>query len=120
MMDRATRRVFLGVLGLLVLAGLVLALGPGSQGSGPPDAPTVDGVVVAVRSAGLSAVSGFSLRTNDGRVLEFGLAGLRNGTTFPPGHLAEHLATSQRIRVWYSTAGDGRLEALWLEDVPAG
>jgi hypothetical protein len=117
--DRSTRQVFLAILGLLVVAALVLAfVGGGDQQPGKPDAPTVDGVVVRVASTGLASVSGFSLRTDDGRTLELTLARLQNGTTFPPGHLAEHLATSARIRVWYAQAADGSLDALWLEDLP--
>ena len=101
-MDRATRRIFAAILGVLVVGGLGLVmLGGGDPPSGPPDAPTQDGVVIQVDSAGLAAVSGFTLRTDDGRTLSFGLRDLRNGTRFPAGHLAEHLATSQRIRVWY-------------------
>ena len=119
-MDRTTRRIFLAILGVLVVGGLALALaGGGDQAAGKPDGPTVDGVVVSVASTGLAAVSGFTLRTDDGRTVVLGLLKLRNGTAFPPGHLAEHLATSQRIRVWYAPAADGGLDALWLEDLPA-
>src|SRR4029079_18358692 len=113
-MDRSTRQVFLAILGLLVVGGLVVAfIGAGDQPPGKPDAPTVDGVVVRVASTGLASVSGFTLRTDDGRTLELTLSKLQNGTTFPPGHLAEHLATSQRVRVWYAESAGGGLDALW-------
>ena len=118
-MDRATRRVFLAIVGLLVVGGLaVVILGGGDQSPAKPDGPSVDGVVVGVDSTSLASVSGFTLRTDDGRTLEIGLSKLRNGTAFPPGHLAEHRATSQRIRVWYAETAGGGLDALWLEDVP--
>jgi hypothetical protein len=77
----------------------------------------VDGVVVGVDSSGLANVTAFRLRTDDGRTLQFGLRSLRDPVIFPPGHLAEHLANSVRVRVWYRDEG-GRLEALWLEDAP--
>ena len=84
----------------------------------PDTAPTVDGIVVAVDSAGLGSVSGFRLRSDDGRTLQFDLSSLGDGVAFPPGHLAEHVANSIRVRVWYRDDA-GRLAALWLEDAPA-
>ena len=98
---------------------VLTVLGGGGSSPGRPDAPTVDGVVLKVDSTGLASVSGFTLRSDDGRTLLFTLAGLRNGTVFPPGHLAEHQATSSRIRVSYADAGTGTLDALWIEDAPA-
>jgi hypothetical protein len=100
----------------VVVIGVAVAGGVGT--STRPDGPTVDGIVVGVDSTGLSNVTSFRLRTDDGRTLEFGLRSLRNPVQFPPGHLAEHLANSVRVRVWYRDDG-GRLEALWLEDAPA-
>ncbi len=117
-MDRATRRGFLGILGLLVVGGLALMIWGGDQAPSKPDGPTIDGVAIKVASTGLASVSSFTLRTDDGRTLDFGLGALRNGTTFPPCHLAEHVATSQRIRVWYAEISGGGLDALWLEDLP--
>lgn len=117
-MDRRTRRFFALVLAALVALAIGAALA--SRGSAPrrPDAATVDGVVVGVDSTGLANVSAFRLRTDDGRTLQFGLASLGDAVAFPPGHLAEHLANSVRVRVWYRDDG-GRLAALWLEDAPA-
>jgi hypothetical protein len=117
--DRLTRRAFLVALGLLAAVGLVAMLASSGSPWVRPDEQSVEGVVVAVDTAGLGAVNGFTLRTSDGQELEFGLSGLRNGVAFPPGHLAEHVATSQPIRVWYRESAAG-LEALWLEDAPPG
>lgn len=117
-MDRTTQRGFLGILGLLAVGGLALVIWGGDQALSKPDRPTLDGVVVNVASTGLASVSRFTLRTDDGRTLDFGLGALRNGTTFPPGHLAAHVATSQPIRVWYAEISGGGLDALWLEDLP--
>lgn len=108
---------------LIVLAAAVIAvIGIGAAvligtGTTRPNAPTVEGVVVGVDSTGLANVTAFRLRTDDGRTLQFGLRSLGDPVAFPPGHLAEHLANSVRVRVWYRDEG-GRLEALWLEDAP--
>ena len=82
---------------------------------GPPDTTAVEGVVVAVDSAGLADVRGFTLRRPGGELLEFRLGELENGDQFPPGHLAEHQATAQPVRVWYRMEGDERY-AVRLED----
>jgi len=118
--DRRTLRFFVQLLLLVVALGLGAAVLGGRAGTPvrPADAPTVDGIVVGVDSAGLGNVSAFSLRTDDGRTLRFGLSSLLDAVQFPPGHLGEHLANSVRVRVWYRDA-DGRLDALWLEDAPA-
>ena len=123
-MDRRTRRLFLAILLAVSAFGAAFAVlgggapGPAGTVAARPDGPSVDGVVIRVDSAGLAKVSGFTLRADDGRTLRFALASLRNGTAFPPGHLGEHQATSQRIRVWYADTGGGQLDALWLEDAP--
>lgn len=119
-MDRRTGAFFVAVLALVVLLGVgASAIGGRPSSSARPDgSPTVDGIVVGVDSTGLTSVTGFRLRTDDGRILQFGLASLRNRVDFPPGHLSEHAANSVRVRVWYREDGGG-FEALWLEDAPA-
>ncbi len=120
-MDRRTLGFLVGVLavlGLLGIAATVIGGRPSGSAAGRPDgSPTVDGIVVGVDSTGLTSVTGFRLRTDDGRTLQFGLASLRNRVEFPPGHLGEHAASSVRIRVWYRDDG-GRFDALWLDDAP--
>jgi len=87
----------------------------------PAAAPTPDiespvvGVVVDVDSAGLTDVHAFALRTNGGRTFELRLGPLENATEFPPGHLGEHLASSEPIRVWFN-AESGDLVAYRIED----
>ena len=118
-MDRRTRLVFELILAaVLVFGGAAAILSQRSASARPDGAPTVDGIVVGVDSQGLGDVKGFRLRTADGRVLTFDLSADRNGAQFPPGHLTEHLATAQPVRVWYEGSGD-QLKALWLEDKPA-
>lgn len=62
---------------------------------------SVEGVVVAVDSAGLGKVNGFDLRLPDGTTLTLKLGVLENATQFSPAHLAEHMASSERVRVFY-------------------
>ena len=81
---------------------------PASGTPGPADqvpASPVTGVLVRIDSSGLAAVAGFDLRLDDGRVLSFRIGTLENGDVFPPGHLAEHLATSAPVRVYFRVSG---------------
>jgi hypothetical protein len=116
--DRTTRNIFLAsIAGLIVVTiGAVLLLG-GTSGP-PPGTTMVQGVVVGVDSAGLTKVRGFTLRTDDGRTLQFDLAALENAVEFPPGHLVEHQGLGSKVRVWYRDA-NGTLQAIRLEDAPA-
>ena len=120
---------------LVVLAALLAAAcspgpgtsaGPGAQGSiagpasGTPGAPPgspIDGLVIDLQAQGLTEVTGFTLRTNDGREIAFRLGILENGAQFPPGHLAAHMATAQPVRVWFREDG-GSLVVYRLEDAP--
>ena len=120
-MDRTTRNVFLWVLAALVIGVGAIAVysnttaSPTPTASLPPDTPQAVGIIVAIDAAGLTDVRSFTLRTADGQLLTYGLTQLQNGTEFPPGHLAEHQATAQPVRVFYRDDGD-TLQALRLED----
>ena len=120
-MDRRTRNLFALVLILVVAitggAALFLSDTSRTDPAGPPDTTAVDGVIVAVDSAGLSDVRGFTLRRPGGEILVFRLGELENGDQFPPGHLAEHQATAAPVRVWYRMEGSERF-AVRLEDAP--
>jgi hypothetical protein len=85
----------------------------------PDIASPVDGVVIAVDSAGLGDVRGFTLRpiNGGGFSFEFTLGALENPTEFPPSHLAEHQATSNPVRVWFRTENGVHL-VYRLEDAP--
>ncbi len=86
----------------------------------PPPVPLspVEGVVVAVDSSGLGRVAGFTVRLGDGSTIDFELGALQNPTEFPPGHLAEHLASSEPVRVFF-VAELTRLVVYRLEDASA-
>jgi hypothetical protein len=105
------------VTALLLVAVTIVACGPtgtASTATGAPGSPVI-GVITAVDSAGLSDVRGFTIRTDDGRSLTFVLGPLENATEFPPGHLGEHLATSEPVRVFFRLEGASML-AYRIED----
>jgi len=77
----------------------------------------VDGVVVAVDSSGLGQVRGFTLRVDGGFAFDLELGSLENATQFSPGHLAEHMASSQRVRAFYRVE-NGVPTVYRLEDAP--
>jgi hypothetical protein len=116
-MDRRTRLVVLVLAVLLAITGATAFVlsGMDPTGEAPGDLPSVSGVVVGVDSAGLDDVRGFTLRTADGSTIAFTLGGLTNGVTFAPGHLVEHQATAQPVRVWYRTEGATQV-AVRIED----
>jgi hypothetical protein len=74
-------------------------------------------VIVGVESEGIDKVREFTLRTDDGALVAFTIGNLENGGTFPAGHLVEHQATAQKVRVWYNMEGETRV-AVRLEDAP--
>lgn len=109
-----TRRS-LPLLGAVVaLAVLAVALASG-LGEEPLEPGVETGVVVAVDAAGLTDVRGFSLRTGDGRTIDFRIGRLENAAEFPPAHLSVHLADAYSVRVTYEMDGAQRV-AVRLED----
>jgi hypothetical protein len=79
-----------------------------------PTSP-VAGIVIAVDSAGLDQVKGFTLRTNDGSSVVFTLGTLENGDEFPPGHLKEHQAAASPVLVFFRQE-NGQLVVFRIED----
>ena len=77
----------------------------------------VDGILTDIDSEGLTQVTAFTIRTNDGQSITFKIGTLENGAEFPPGHLAEHLATSSPVRVYFRAEGPD-LVVYRLEDAP--
>jgi len=123
MRPRAARGVVARLFATLMATALVAGCAPGprgdptadSSGSGAPPTSPVEGVIVRVESQGLDQVTSFRLRTSDGDLLDFSIGSLENGDEFPPGHLTEHQATSDPIRVFFRMDG-GSLVAIRLED----
>ena len=75
----------------------------------------VDIVGRLAEASSLSDVQGFSIRTGDGRTVDFRMGHIENAASFPPGHLAEHKVSLVPVRVTY-VEQDGSLVALRLED----
>jgi hypothetical protein len=107
----------IGMLALVVvLGGAAMLLGGATpERVTSATAPSVVGVIVGIESEGLDRVRGFSLRADDGATLPFTIGNLENGAAFPPGHLAEHQATAQPVRVWYVEEGGARV-AIRIDD----
>lgn len=78
---------------------------------------TETGIVVNVRATSLTVVEGFSIRTADGRTVDFRITSLENAATFPPGHLSEHRVSLVPIRVTYVDEG-GTKRAVVVDDAP--
>ncbi len=111
------------------LVVLAIVLGACGQAAGPsasiPASPLalpaspVDGVIIEVDASSLSDVRGFTLLTPAGQRIAFTLGTLENPTQFPPGHLAEHQATSEPVRVYFRVE-NGVPVVYRLADAPSG
>jgi hypothetical protein len=76
------------------------------------------GIVIDVRSSGPATVTDFTLRTDDGQLMNFRVDDTSTGDgAFPSVHLRDHLASSQRVAVRYVATDDGLL-AIRLADAP--
>jgi hypothetical protein len=108
------RRV--GVLVAIVVVAVVFAV-VAAIVLGGPSRRVETGIVVGVQATGLTLVQGFSIRTADGRTVDFRVGKLENGAAFPPGHLAEHRVSLVPVRVTYVDQDGGHV-AIRLEDAP--
>jgi hypothetical protein len=106
----------LGLLAAIALAVVLLAI-VASIVVGGPGRRVETGIVVTVQGTGLTSIQGFSIRTTDGRTVDFRLGTLENAAAFPPGHLAEHKVTLIPVRVTYVDESGGHV-AVRLEDAP--
>lgn len=71
--------------------------------------------MTTVDAESIGRVRAFSLRSASGTNWRFLVGVLENPTEFPPGHLAEHQASSQPIRVYFRM-DDGDAVVYRLED----
>ena len=77
------------------------------------------GVVLSVDSSSPVNVSGFTLRTDDGRQVVFVTDAVAfDQSGFPPEHLREHLALASPVKVTYRVT-DGHNSVVRLEDAPS-
>jgi len=106
----------LGIL-LAIVATIVVAAAMASTIFGGPRRQIETGVVIAVQATSLTDVQGFSIRTSDGRTVDFRAGPIEDETTFPPGHLAEHKVSLSPVRVTYVDR-DAAHVAVRLEDGP--
>lgn len=117
-MTGPTRRLALpGARLALVLAVCLTAV----AGCGPNVAPSPSaaasiavtspavGLLTDIDSEGLTRVTAFRLRTDDGAEVQFRIGTLENGAEFPPGHLAEHMSTTTKVRVFFREEGGERV-----------
>jgi len=113
MEPRIRNRLAVALIAVLVVTAVAALLA--SRGSRTE--LSITGVIAGIQSEGLDRVRSFSLRTDEGQIVEFELGTLQNAADFPPGHLAEHQATGQRVRVSYLQQSESRV-AVRLEDAP--
>jgi hypothetical protein len=106
-----------GILILAAVLGAIVLAAVAATALGGPGRRVETGIVVAVEATGLSAVQGFSIRTADGRTVDFRVGSIENATAFPPGHLAAHKASLAPVRVTYVEQSGTRL-AVRLDDAP--
>jgi hypothetical protein len=104
--------LLLGIVAAVVLLAIAAATMLGGAGR-----RVETGVVVSVQATGLNSVQGFSIRTADGRTVDFRLGNLENATAFSPSHLAVHRVSLIPVRVTYVEEGGARV-AVRLEDAP--
>ena len=113
----------LAALVVVALAGCVPGDAASTHGHSPsPGGPSalvspVEGVPIDIEAEGFTEVTAFTIRTDDGQQLRFAMGQLENPTEFPPTHLAEHLAGSTRIVVFFRPEGSDQV-AYRLEDAP--
>jgi hypothetical protein len=94
---------------LIAAAGLDACSSQPSAAASPDVSSPAEGVIVAIDATSLTNVHGFTLRAPGGVAIEFKLGTLENPTAFPPGHLAEHQATSSPVLVYFRVENGDRV-----------
>lgn len=104
-------------LAVAVLAPVGGCAPPPGAGSGVPRRAVV-GIVTNVQGSSPTQVTEFTLRTADGETVSFRVGTVESGgEAFPPGHLREHQANAEPVRVTFVETA-GIREAVRLEDAP--
>jgi len=108
-------RTLAGVALTWIIGAAVVGCGPsGRESASSSTAPSasaaplvspVTGVLVHIEATGLADVKAFTLRLADGSETVFAIGVLENGAQFPPGHLAEHMASSSPVKVYFRRDG---------------
>ena len=102
-------------IGALLALALVTVLALAACGS---SGNVAEGIVMDVQQTSLTAVSGFTLRTKDGREMRFTVGQLElDGNAFDAAHLQVHRLSAQPVAVAYREQ-DGALVAYRLVDAP--
>jgi hypothetical protein len=104
---------------LLLLAFLVFLLQ--LVGCATPQTQTVRGVLLDVVSPSIQKVDSFTLRTDDGRELNFVTAPDFNqgvAHVMTPGHMRQHMALADPVNVTYRE-DNGKLVAISATDATA-
>jgi hypothetical protein len=117
------------VLAIVALAACGVAGTSGGAGGSPSVVPSVGsprssgslvspivGVPIHLDTQGFTQVKAFTLRMDDGSEATFAMGPLENATQFPPNHIAEHLAGSTKVKVFFRDEG-GTPTAYRIEDV---
>ena len=107
------RRRLVVLIGIAV-AAIAIAFAAATIFSGP-DRQVATGIVVSVEATGITAVQGFSIRTIDGRTVDFRIEATENARDFPPGHLSEHKVSLMPVHVTFVDR-DGSHLAVRIED----
>ena len=109
-----TRRLY-GPAAIVVALVLVSGFALAACGS---SSKVATGIVTDIQEASLADVTGFTLRTQDGRNLVFTIGRLElDGNAFNAGHLQVHRLSAEPIAVAYREEG-GNLVAYRLVDAP--
>jgi len=102
---------------ILVVAAIAVVVMAAATVFGGPGRRVESGIVVAVQATSLSSVQGFSIRTVDGRTVDFRVGTIENASTFPVGHLSAHKVSLAPVLVTFVDR-DGAHVAVRIEDAP--
>ena len=98
---------------LAALLGLTLVLSVAAACGGSDGERSVSGVILEVESTSLTTIDSFTLRSDEGDTLVFGVAPDARPDPdegFVSGHLRSHAVAAEKVRVFYREE-NGRLLA---------